>query len=40
MVELAQNTDELYDLELEDSDKEDVLQFILGKRCKWSIRDC
>jgi hypothetical protein len=31
MVTLAQGTEELYDLELEDEDKEQVLQFILGK---------
>jgi len=31
MVEIATNTNELYDLELEDSDKEDVLQCLLAK---------
>lgn len=31
MVEIAQGTTELFDLELEDEDKEEVLQFLLGK---------
>ena len=31
MVEVAQETDELFDLELEDDDKEEVLQFLLNK---------
>lgn len=31
MVEVAQETDELFDLELEDEDKEEVLQFLLNK---------
>lgn len=31
MVEVAQGTDELFDLELEDDDKEEVLQFLLNK---------
>jgi hypothetical protein len=31
MVEIAQGTNELFDLELEDEDKEDVLQFLLSK---------
>ena len=31
MVEVAQGTDELFDLELEDEDKEEVLQFLLNK---------
>lgn len=31
MVEVAQETNELFDLELEDEDKEEVLQFLLNK---------
>ena len=31
MVEIAQDTNELFDLELEDEDKEEVLQFLLTK---------
>lgn len=31
MVEIAQGTNELFDLELEDEDKEEVLQFLLSK---------
>lgn len=31
MVEIAQDTNELFDLELEDEDKEEVLQFLLSK---------
>lgn len=31
MVEIAQDTNELFDLELEDEDKEEVLQFLLNK---------
>ena len=31
MVEIAQGTNELFDLELEDDDKEEVLQFLLSK---------
>lgn len=31
MVKVAQETDELFDLELEDDDKEEVLQFLLNK---------
>lgn len=31
MVEIAQGTNELFDLELEDEDKEEVLQFLLNK---------